>query len=130
MNLSDLLPSSGLSGLSGIALAFAIGLVGGTLYFTGLWWTVRRLADQRLSTPGLIASWLVRLLALMGALWWAMHTSADRLPALLAAVIGVLVARTVILRRVRAVAAPVMSTSSSAARASARPGSPTGTDER
>lgn len=93
-----------LSGLAGLGPAFVIGLVGGTLYFTGLWWTVRRLTQHRLTTAGLVASWLVRVLALMGALYWAMDAGTDRLPALLAAAAGVLVARAVILRRLRSAA--------------------------
>lgn len=103
MSLTDLLSPAGLSSLSDLAPAFAIGLAGGALYFAGLWWTVRRLADRRLPTAGLITSWLIRVLVLMGALYWAMDASAQRLPALLSAVAGVLVARTVILRRVRAI---------------------------
>jgi F1F0 ATPase subunit 2 len=86
-----------------LVIASAAGLLVGALYFAGLWWAVRRLVHTRHATIGLFASTLVRLLLLLGALFWIMDGRWQRL---LAAVAGVIVARAVATRAARAGVAP------------------------
>jgi len=70
------------------ALAAGMGL--GSLYFGGLWLTVRRAAQSRLGGPGLLASLLLRLaLIAVGLYLVAGHRWQDYLAALL----GILAAR-------------------------------------
>ncbi len=78
-----------------IALSFFIGAILGTLFFTGLWWTVRRMAARNSSPLWLVGSWTLRMsLAVYG-----FYTVTTTIPgnsglfALLSALIGFLAAR-------------------------------------
>jgi F1F0 ATPase subunit 2 len=75
-----------------ITISFAAGLIVGTAYFVGLWFTVRRLTGAGLAPLWLIISAVVRLAFLIAALFWIMD---DRWERLLAALAGILVARVV-----------------------------------
>ncbi len=79
-----------------LALGFALGLVVGWFFFTGLWWTVQRIPFARRPGALLFGSFLVRsavtltgFLALVRLGPWP----------LLAALVGFLVARAVVTRR-------------------------------
>lgn len=73
-----------------LALAFAVGLAAGGVYFAALWLTVRWLADGRLAPAWLLVSAVLRLAFLIGILFWIMDGQADRL---LAALAGFLLVR-------------------------------------
>lgn len=99
--LTDLLPAlPQLSPLAGAALGFGVGLVAGAAYFASLWWNTRlylsggrallAIALQVLRFALLLAA--MALLSLFGA--WP----------LLAGAAGLLVARTVVVRRLGKVA--------------------------
>lgn len=82
----------------GLAFAAVAGAVLGAAYFGILWATVRRLPDAR--RPGLLAlaSFALRLALLTGGLLLIMDGSWERL---LAALAGVVAARTLMIRRIR-----------------------------
>lgn len=85
-----------LAGLLSLFGVFVGGLVCGGLYFGGLWWTVRKLT--RSERPGLIlfVSFLLRVALLLGAFYLLMAGRLERLVALL---VGFLLARLVLRRR-------------------------------
>lgn len=82
-----------------LAACLVAGIGLGALYFRTLWWTTRRLgAEGRLATA--VALMAGRFVALGGALFLASLAGAAPL---LTMALGVLVARFVVVRRVRAV---------------------------
>ncbi len=80
-----------------LALCLAAGLGAGVLYFRSLFWSVQRFAHGGRATPA-IALGLLRF-ALLGGLL-ALAATQGALP-LLAAALGVLIARALVARRVR-----------------------------
>jgi F1F0 ATPase subunit 2 len=88
--------------LPALLLAAAIGAALGVLYFEGLWLTTSRLGSARLPGLLLVASFLVRAAVLSAGLVLVMTGGLGRL---LAALVGLVVARTVIVHRHRWVAA-------------------------
>jgi F1F0 ATPase subunit 2 len=73
-----------------IAASFALGAVAGTLYFGGLWLTVRHIAAARRPRLRLTLSFLLR----MGALLAIFYSLTDQgFPAMVAAMAGLLAAR-------------------------------------
>jgi F1F0 ATPase subunit 2 len=82
----------------GLALAFGTGAVLGGLYFGVLWLTVRRLPRARRPALLTAASFGLRIALLAGGLVVIMDGSGVRL---LAALLGILAARTLMIRRVR-----------------------------
>ena len=82
----------------GIVAGLICGLVTGALFFGGLWWTVQRLTASPHPALLAMASLLVRLALLVVGLW---ATSQLGLSAMLAAGVGLLVARQLIVRQVR-----------------------------
>ena len=85
-----------------LLLAAAIGAALGALYFEGLWLTTSRLGRARLPGLLLIVSFAVRAAVLTAGLFLVM---AGGLGQLLAALVGFVVARAVIVRWHRRVAA-------------------------
>jgi F1F0 ATPase subunit 2 len=81
--------------------AFALGTVVGSLYFGGLWWTVRQL--PALKRPGLflLLSLFVRLGVALPLFYLIMDGRWERL---LAAVLGFMVVRAFLARRLRPLA--------------------------
>jgi F1F0 ATPase subunit 2 len=82
-----------------LGAGFGAGAVCGFLYFQGLWWQSRLLAGGRPGRALLLTAG--RLVLLGGAL--ALAVRAGALP-LLAMPLGILVARTAVIRRVRRIA--------------------------
>lgn len=80
-----------------LTMGFAAGAALGGLFFGGLWLTVRRLPST--STPALLAlgSYVVRLAGLGLGLYAIVRLGGA--PALLAAVVGLLVSRQVLIAR-------------------------------
>ncbi|MEX2470833.1 MAG: ATP synthase subunit I [Gemmatimonadota bacterium] len=82
-----------------VVLGLAGGLAVGFVYFGALWVTVRRIPDARHPGSLLLASYAARL-ALAAAGFYGILRLGE-LPALLAALLGFLAMRYVLMRRVR-----------------------------
>lgn len=80
-----------------IAPYLVIGIGTGIAYFTMVWWTARALALGTLTTRAIMPI-LGRLVLLGGALTWASRSGASPL---LAVACGVLLARSLVVRRYR-----------------------------
>ncbi len=80
------------------ALPLAAGLVLGLVYFGGLWMTVRHVVHSRNPGTVLLASWLARTALVLGGLWLV---SSGRLQAILAFMIGFLIARFMLIARLK-----------------------------
>lgn len=76
-------------------LSFVGGSVAGTLFFAGLWLTVRRLPSMRHPALILMSGYLVRLALTLGIIWWSSRGNLWQLVLCLA---GFLAARWVIVR--------------------------------
>jgi len=81
--------------LAPLAVAGVAGAVLGGLYFGALWWTVHRLPRARRPGPWLLASAVLRVAALLPLLFLA---SGGRWERLVAALVGFMGARTLVLR--------------------------------
>jgi F1F0 ATPase subunit 2 len=81
--------------ISGVAGGLAVGLV----YFGALWATVRRIPDARSPGSLLLVSYVARL-ALAAAGFYGILRLGE-LPALLAALLGFLTMRYIVMRRIR-----------------------------
>jgi len=84
--------------ISHLLFAFAAGAGIGIFYFGGLWWTVRRLATH--DHPGrlILLSLLVRTGLSLGAFYVVMGGEWERL---MAALLGVIMIRLLMVRRLR-----------------------------
>jgi F1F0 ATPase subunit 2 len=78
-----------------LAPALAAGILLGTFFFGGLWWTVRKGLDSRHAALWFISSMLLRTAVVMLGLYWVMGDSWQRL---LAALLGFVVARLLVTR--------------------------------
>jgi F1F0 ATPase subunit 2 len=78
------------SGIGLIVAAFAAGLVLGTLFFGGLWWTVRRTLTATVPAVWFGISALLRMAVVVYGLYCLTRLG---LPSLIAGVCGLLVAR-------------------------------------
>jgi F1F0 ATPase subunit 2 len=81
-----------------LVLAGAAGIAAGTFFFAGLRWTVARALASSRTAWWLLGSFLLRLslvLAVIDA------TAQDHWQRMLAALVGILIARAVVLRRAR-----------------------------
>ncbi|MBX3059995.1 MAG: ATP synthase subunit I [Anaerolineae bacterium] len=78
-----------------LIFSFLVGGVAGSLYFGGLWYTVRQLPATNRPALLLLGSFLLRLTLLLGALY--LLTSAHW-SYLLSALVGLLLARTLLIR--------------------------------
>ncbi len=79
-------------------LPLAVGLVLGLVYFGGLWITVRHVVHSSIPAVILLASWLGRTALLLAGLWLV---SSGRLQAVLAFMIGFLVARFILIQQLK-----------------------------
>ncbi len=82
----------------GIIVAFVVGILVGLFYFAGLWWTVRRIPESKYPGMLLLGSMAIRLGVLLAVFLLVVGTSWIRL---LAAVVGFILARTILVRFVR-----------------------------
>ena len=80
------------------ALPLAVGLMLGLVYFGGLWMTVRHVVHSNIPGVVLLVSWLARTALVLGGLWLV---SSGRLQAILAFMIGFLVARFILIARLK-----------------------------
>jgi F1F0 ATPase subunit 2 len=79
-----------------LILSFLAGIAAGSIYFGGLWYTVRQLPTARHPAPLLLGSFALRLALLLGAIYLlaSAHWSY-----LFSAMAGVILARTLLIRR-------------------------------
>lgn len=84
--------------LLSIAFYLAIGLCAGSLYFTGLWWTVLQLTRTRRPAALSLTSFLSRAAVVLALFYVSTHGRWDRLLICLA---GFTIARFLLLRRLR-----------------------------
>ena len=84
--------------ISHLLLAFAAGAGIGAFYFGGLWWTVRRLATDDHPARLTLLSLLLRTGLSLGAFYVVMGGEWERL---MAALLGVMVIRLLMVRRLR-----------------------------
>jgi F1F0 ATPase subunit 2 len=82
-----------------LAAAFAAGAAAGGIHLSGLWWTVRRLAQSRQKGILLASSFAVRT---AGAALVLYLVSGAEWPRLLAGISGFVLTRAVVLHRMRA----------------------------
>lgn len=78
-----------------LAIALAVGLLLGALYFLGLWWTVRR-AVRHGDASLLAVSWLLRTSIVVAGFVFVAGGDPSRL---VASLVGFTVARVAVLRR-------------------------------
>jgi F1F0 ATPase subunit 2 len=86
------------TGIGLIVAAFAAGLVLGTLFFGGLWWTVRRALTATVPAAWFGISALLRMAVVVYGLYCLTPLG---LPSLIACVCGLLVARRAVMRLTR-----------------------------
>lgn len=79
-----------------LLLSFLAGLLGGGLYFGGLWYTVRQLPTARQPALLLLGSFALRLALLLAAIYLLASSHWSNL---FGAMAGILLARTLLIRR-------------------------------
>lgn len=79
-----------------LLLSFFVGIIAGGFYFSGLWYTVRQLPSTSRPALLLLGSFLLRLVLLLAAIYLFASTHWSYL---LSAIGGVLLARTLLIRR-------------------------------
>lgn len=84
-----------MNSISILILVFIAGAALGYGYFAGLWWTVRRMSNSEHPVQWMVGSAIIRLSVVLIGFWSLM---AGRWENLLAAILGFLVARTVMVR--------------------------------
>jgi F1F0 ATPase subunit 2 len=57
--------------MPGLTLALLAGLILGTVFFAGLWWTVRRGLSSSQAGLWFLASFLLRTAIVVTGFWWA-----------------------------------------------------------
>ena len=82
----------------GLVIAVPAGFLLGVLFFGGLWWTVQKIPGSSKTTLLLITSFLLRSAALLAGFYLLLSAGWQYL---LAALVGFLVARTVITYKYR-----------------------------
>ena len=81
-----------------LALALSVGLVLGTIFFGGLWWTVRRGISSKWLALWFLGSKLVRLVIVLGGFYFVGRGDWKRM---LACLLGFVIARFIVLRLTR-----------------------------
>jgi F1F0 ATPase subunit 2 len=84
-------------------LPAAAGLAAGLIYFTGLWWTVRRLQTSRRPTVLTLASFALRAVFVLAAFYFVAQGHWERF---LGCMVGFLLARVAVTRRLSPQQAP------------------------
>jgi F1F0 ATPase subunit 2 len=79
-----------------LVLSLLAGMGLGLFHFGGLWWTVQQLATARYPAPLSLGSMVVRWIGTLAGFYWVMDGQWERL---IACVIGLLAARTLLVRR-------------------------------
>jgi F1F0 ATPase subunit 2 len=82
-----------------LLIAFLIGAAAGGLYFAGLWITVRKLPGSDRPTLVLLASFALRLALLLLLVWLLLNSRQAHWSHILSGAAGLLLARTVLIRR-------------------------------
>jgi F1F0 ATPase subunit 2 len=86
--------------LLALALPFVAGIALGLFFFGGLWWTVQRLLVSAYPGPLALGSLVIRTVITVAGFYWVMDGSWERL---LACTAGFLIARVLMVRRLRPV---------------------------
>jgi len=81
-----------------LILALAAGMVLGTLFFGGLWWTVRKGVSSKCPALWFLGSWVLRTGVVLAGFYVISDSHWDRL---LAALLGFIIARLLVTRRLR-----------------------------
>ncbi len=81
-----------------LVIAFAAGILLGTVYFGSLWWVVSRVPKTHMPELLMIASYFVRTAIVLAGFYFVMGGSWERLVVCL---VGFLIARTVFVRTLR-----------------------------
>ena len=82
-----------------LALALATGIILGTIFFGGLWWTVRKGASSKRPALWFLVSFLLRMSIAMAGFYFIGREHWERL---LACLLGFIIARMVVTRLTRA----------------------------
>jgi len=85
-----------------LAIAAAVGLVLGVVHYGGLWWTTRRALASKRPAQVMLASYAVRMVIVMAGVYGVMvgfGTTQPRWERAAVAIVGMLVARTLLVRR-------------------------------
>jgi F1F0 ATPase subunit 2 len=85
--------------MQAIVPALVAGMLLGTIFFGGLWWTIRKGLPSRQAALWFSVSFLLRTVAVVGGLYFV---SRGGWPRLAVCIVGFLLARAVIVRRTRA----------------------------
>lgn len=86
-----------------LVIAAGVGLGVGFIYFWGLWYTLQRLPQSRRPALLMLGSYLLRLAVVLGGLYLIMDEDMLRVSV---ALLGVLLARVILVRRLRPVNPP------------------------
>jgi F1F0 ATPase subunit 2 len=84
----------------GLALPLLVGVGLGLFFFGGLWWTVQRLPASEHPASLALGSFVIRMVVTVAGFYWVMDGSWERL---LACGVGFLIARLLMVRRLRPV---------------------------
>jgi F1F0 ATPase subunit 2 len=104
-----------MNSLFGLALALAVGLLLGAIFFGGLWWTVRKGVFSNSPALWFLGSLLLRMSTVLAGFYWVGRGDWERLVACL---VGFITARCIVMRLTRA---PIKHTTSIAKEASHAP---------
>jgi F1F0 ATPase subunit 2 len=98
-----------------LALALVAGLVLGTIFFGGLWWTVRKGVSSKHPALWFLSSMLVRMSIVLLGFYFVGRDDWQRLVACL---VGFIIARFIVMRLTRTLIEPPQSTAKEASHAS------------
>jgi F1F0 ATPase subunit 2 len=87
-----------------VLMAFFVGMGAGVFYFGGLWWTVRRLPTARQPALLTLGSFFVRTGLSLAAFYFA---SGGQWQRILASLLGFIIVRVFLVRRIRSAPAKV-----------------------
>lgn len=82
-----------------MVIAFAAGILLGAFYFGSLWWVVSRVPKTQMPEVLMVASYFVRTTVVLAGFYFVMGGSWERL---IVCLVGFLIARTVMIRILRA----------------------------
>ncbi len=82
-------------------LFFLVGALLGGLFFGGLWWTVQKIPSSRNPALLSLASFILRTAAVLGLFYLLLTADDGGWPRLLAALVGFMVTRIIIVSRIK-----------------------------